>query len=50
MRRVFTTPTDAARAEAMRDELAGLAASKTAAGLLEKLTGAGGNELPERSA
>lgn len=47
--RVLTTPTFAARAEAMRYELAGLDAATSAAGLLEELAGVR-NELLERSA
>ena len=48
--RVLTTPTYAARAEAMRYELAGLDAAGTAAGLLEELAGVFSSELLERSA
>jgi MGT family glycosyltransferase len=49
---VLTTPTFAARAEAMRYELAGLDAAKTGAELLEDLAGeyAGEEQILERSA
>jgi MGT family glycosyltransferase len=47
--RVLTTPTFAARAEAMRYELAGLDAATSASDLLEELAGVR-NELLERSA
>lgn len=46
--RVFTTPTYAARAEAMRYELAGLDAAESGADLLEELVGA--ESLLEQSA
>ncbi len=49
VRRVLTTPTYAARAEAMRYELAGLDAATSAADLLEELAGVR-NEFLERSA
>lgn len=48
--RVLTTPTYAARAEAMRYELAGLDAATSGADLLEELAGVDRNELLERSA
>lgn len=44
VRRVITTPTYAARAEAIRYEMAGLDAATTGAELLEELAGAGGEE------
>ncbi len=47
--RVLTTPTYAARAEAMRYELSGLDAANSGAGLLEELAGVD-NEMLEQSA
>jgi UDP:flavonoid glycosyltransferase YjiC (YdhE family) len=47
--RVLTTPTYAARAEAMRYELSGLDAANSGAGLLEELVGAD-NDMLEQSA
>jgi MGT family glycosyltransferase len=48
--RVITTPTYAARAEAMRYELAGLDAATSGADLLEELAGVEEEELLEQSA